>query len=208
MKRYAAITIEVAADMKFTQNRVRHVVALCYALLIGPQLSFSHPEARAIFELPWPKEHFTHVLSVGYTQLGSAPNQTHADMKMFDHQACIVATMIGFDVDDAWAFDIDETVNLTLTYVPAATTAPFEVQWDQNGGEGHGLIRVTPEPGPEKRTLTLKLDRARFAGQGTRGIDIAVGPGRNGRVALCDIAISRTRTTRVPRDFGQLKLSV
>ena len=42
--------------------------------------------------------------------------------------------MIGFDVDDSYAFDIDETVNLTLTYAPGVTTAPFDVQWDQDGG--------------------------------------------------------------------------
>ena len=176
-------------------------------LLLAQQLS-SHPEARAIFELPWHKEHFSHVLAVGYTQLGSAPNQTHADMKMIEGQPCSIGTMIGFDVDDSYAFDIDEAVNLTLTYAPGATTATFEVQWDQNGGEGHGLIRVTPEPGPTFRTVNLKLDRARFAGAGTRGIDIAIGSGRNGRVALCDIAISRTGATKAPAGFGHFTLSV
>jgi hypothetical protein len=183
-------------------------LALGTAFMLAPQLLISHPEARAIQEMPWHKEHFTHVLSVGYTQLGSAPNQTHADMRMIDHQPCIVATMLGFDVDDSYAFNIDESVELTLTYSPGQTTAPFEVQWDRNGGEGHGLITVTPEPGVAKRTIKLKLDRARFAGQGTRGIDIAIGPGRNGRLALCDIAISRTWTTKLPESFGHLKLTV
>ena len=190
------------------RNR-RWIVLPCGSVfLLAPLVLLSHPEARAIRDLPWNKEHFTHVLSVGYTQLGSAPNQTHADMKMIEHQACIIGTMIGFDVDDSYAFDIDETVNLTLTYAPALTTAPFDVQWDQNGGEGHGMIQVIPEPGATLRTVDLKLDRARFAGQGTRGIDIAVGPGRNGRVALCDIAISRTGTTKTPDAFGHFKLSV
>jgi hypothetical protein len=176
-------------------------------LLLAQHLS-SHPEARAIFDLPWQKEHFSHVLSVGYTQLGSAPNQTHADMKMIEHQACIIGTMIGFDVDNSYAFDIDETVELTLTYAPRVTTSPFDVQWDQNGGDGHGLIRVTPEPGSTFRTVHLKLERARFAGQGTRGIDIAVGPGRRGLVGLCDIAISRSGTTKIPDTFGRFKLAV
>ena len=198
--------------MESRNRTVWPLVALSLGILLGPEALLSHPEARAIFELPWHKEHFSHVLSVGYTQLGSAPNQTHADMKLIERHSCIIGTMIGFDVDNAYAFDIDETVNLTLTYAPAATTAPFDVQWDQNGGEGHGLIKVTPEPlGPEEaplRSVTLTLDRARFAGLGTRGIDIAVGPGRNGRVALCDIAISRTGTTKTPDKFGQLKLSV
>ncbi|MGD1098474.1 MAG: CehA/McbA family metallohydrolase, partial [Bryobacteraceae bacterium] len=192
-------------------RRVWSLLVLGAGALLAPQGLISHPEARAIRELPWRKEHFSHVLSVGYTQLGSAPNQTHADMKLIDHRSCIIGTMIGFDVDDSYAFDIDETVNLTVTYATEATTAPFDVQWDQNGGEGHGSIKVQPEPampGSTLRTITLKLDRARLAGQGTRGIDIAVGPGRNGRVALCDIAISRTWTTKAPDAFGQFKLSV
>lgn len=192
----------------YLKHRQLKNLAPAIALLFAPSLLISHPEARAIFDMPWHKEHFTHVLSVGYTQLGSAPNQTHADMKMIDHEACIVATMLGFDVDDSFAFNIDEDANLILTYAPGSTTAPFDVQWDQNGGEGHGVIHVTPEPGAVKRTVKLKLDRARFAGLGTRGIDIAIGPGRNGRVALCDIAISRTWTTKLPETFGQLKLTV
>jgi hypothetical protein len=170
--------------------------------------SFSHPEARAITELNWPKEHFKHVLSVGYTQLGMAPNQTHAEMKTIEGRSCIVATMLGFDVDDTYAFDIDEPVNLTLTYALDGATGPFSVTWDQNGGQGHGAIPVTPEPGAPFRTVTLKLDRARFAGLGTRGIDIAVGPGRNGHVALCDIAIARSWTTKTPEAFGPFKLDV
>jgi hypothetical protein len=192
---------------KRSQIRLRATAGIAL-YFVWTRLVVAHPEARAIQELPWHKEHFTHVLSVGYTQLGSAPNQTHADMKMIDHQACIVATMIGLDVDDSYAFDIDETVELTLTYAPGSTNAPFDVQWDQNGGEGHGLLRVIPEPGELKRTVNLKLDRARFAGLGTRGIDIAIGPGRNGRVALCDVAISRTWTTKPPDAFGGLRLTV
>ena len=177
------------------------------AVFLVPQL-VSHPEARAITELSWPKEHFSHILSVGYTQLGQAPNQTHAEMKTIGNRSCVVATMIGFDVDDKYAFDIDETVDLTLTYANDGTTGPFNVTWDQNGGEGHGSIPVQPETGEPFHTVTLKLDRARLAGLGTRGIDIAVGPGRNGRVALCDIAISRSFATTAPQAFGELMLDI
>ena len=196
-----------AKPMKF-MKRSLELAVLSLPLLVVPKVLLSHPEARAILEIPWHKEHFTHVLSVGYTELGSAPNQSHADMKMIDHQACIVATMLGFDVDDSYGFDIDESVDLTITYANGYTTAPFDVQWDQNGGEGHGLIHVTPELGQPKRSVTVKLDRARFSGAGTRGIDIAIGPGRNGRVALCDIAIARSWTTKLPEKFGEVHITV
>jgi hypothetical protein len=120
----------------------------------------------------------------------------------------VFGTTFGFDVDDTYAYDIDETVELTLTYVPSLTSDPFVVVWDQNGGEGHGRIEIKPESGAPLRTITLKLDRARFAGQGTRGIDLAVGAVRRGQVAVCDIQIKRSGTTQRPTQFGKVKLTV
>jgi hypothetical protein len=69
-------------------------------------------------------------------------------------------------VDDAFAFDIDETVNLTVTYMAGPTT-PFNVAWERNGGDGYAVgSEVVPEPGTGLRTVTFRLPRARFAGQG------------------------------------------
>ena len=107
-----------------------------------------------------------------------------------------------------YAFEIDEPVELTLTYAPEHTdAATFMVVWDQNGGEGHGVIEITPEPGSGFRRTTVNLERARFAGLGAKQTDLAIGA-RRGRVALCDIAIARSNTTRTPVTFGQIELTV
>src|SRR5580692_8267157 len=160
----------------------KHVCLLLLMALSGPSRLWAHPEARYIQELDWKKDHFSHVLAVGYTELGSGVNESHAEVRQIGDRSCVFGTTIGFDVDDTYAYDIDETVELTLTYVPSLTSDPFVVVWDQNGGEGHGRIEIKPESGAPLRTITLKLDRARFAGQGTRGIDLAVGAVRRGQV--------------------------
>ena len=55
-------------------------------------------------------------------------------------------------------------------------TTPFTVAWDRNGGDGYGVsTEVMPEPGTGLHTVTLRLDRARFAGQGILKTDLAVG---------------------------------
>jgi len=183
----------------------------CLLLLIisaGPSRLWAHPEARYIQELDWKKDHFSHVLAVGYTELGSGVNQSHAEVKQIGERSCVVGTTVGFDVDDSYAFDIDEAVQLTLTYVPSLTTDPMLVVWDKNGGEGHGYLEVKPESGAAVRSVTLQLQRARFAGQGARGIDLAIGAQRKGQVAICDVQIARSGTTKHPIAVGRVRLTI
>lgn len=45
------------------------------------------------------------------------------------------------NVDDAYAFDIDQPVTVTLTYASALTTR-FTVVWDRNGGNSLGRTDV------------------------------------------------------------------
>src|SRR5262249_19002103 len=54
---------------------------------------------------------------------------------------------------------------------------------------------------------TIRLDRARFAGLGARGTDIAVGA-RRGVVALCDVRVARTNQTAAPSGFGMVRIEV
>ena len=121
-------------------------------------------------------------------------------------RSCVVGPLVAFDVDDQYAYDIDEPVELTLTYAPALTT-PFVVGWDRNGGDGFAVTEaIEPVPGDRFREVTITLDRARLAGRGIHGTDLAVG-GRGG-VALCDIELVRSGTTTVETAFGRLRLDV
>jgi len=53
----------------------------------------------------------------------------------------------------------------------------------------------------------VRLDRARFAGQGAQGVDIALNA-RQGAFGLCDVEIARTNTTKAPAAFGRVKLDI
>ena len=161
-------------------------------------------EARDVEVIPWQKENITRSLGLGRS-LGLRFRNA-IEMKTVGGKSCAVGTILAFDVNDSFAFDIDEPVELTLTYAPALS-APFVVAWDKNAGEGRGLSdEIALEPGVALRKVTVTLDRARLAGRGTLGTDIAVGS-REG-VCLCDIELSRSGETRQTDAFGRLNLDV
>ncbi len=165
-------------------------------------------EARYIEPVPWHKENFTKVIGLGYPELGMEMDVAHAEMRTIDGRECVVGNMISFDVDDDYAYDIDESVDLTLTYAPELTSAAsFQVIWDRNGGDGHGRLEVEVEPGAMFRQVTVTLDRARLAGLGAQQTDFAVGTS-GATVALCDVSIERSGTTPAPSQFGVVRLTV
>ena len=136
-------------------------------------------EARYVVEVDWPRPRIAHTYGLSYSELGPGAYRNEVETRTVGGRQCVVGGLIGFDVDDDYAFDIDEPVTLTLTYAPALTT-PFTVVWDQNGGNRRGQIEVRPEAGESLRSVTLTLDRARMAGHGTRGIDVAAGQAAKG----------------------------
>ena len=162
-------------------------------------------EARYVMELDWTRPRIAHTYGLSYSELGLGAYRNEVEARTVGGRQCAVGGLIGFDVDDAYAFDIDEPVSLTLTYAPALTT-PFAVVWDRNGGNGLGRTEVRPQPGEILQSVALTLDRARLAGHGTRGIDIAVGS-RDG-VAVCDIEVTRSGATEAPAAFGRVRLQI
>src|SRR5258706_3016252 len=163
-------------------------------------------EARYVELVQWKKEHISHVFGVGASALGVPGSRNSLQLRTIENKACVIGSVIAFDVNDAYAFDIDEPVTLAVTYAPALST-PFVVGWDKNGGTGLGITEpIEPEPGSVFRTVTVTLDRARLAGQGTQGSDIAIGS-RTG-VAPCDVAVTRSGTTTAPTAFGEVRLTV
>ena len=179
------------------------------------RVSSHNVEARYIQPMPWHKEHFARIFAMGYAELGHDLDVSHAQMQTISGKSCIVGNMVAFEVDSRYAFDIDEPVELTLTYAPEFTTAPLVVLWNKNGGLGRGEIRINPEPGAALRQIKVTLERARFAKFGTQGVDIAIessddkeGGIPDGKVALCDIQIARSGKTKMPTGFGRLQLDV
>jgi hypothetical protein len=183
----------------------RFLAAIAYsvvgaAIVIGA----SGDDARYSAPLPWKKPHLSRVFAVGYTDLGTN-GRGSSEIKTLNGQPCVVGPTLGFDVDDAYAFDIDEPVELTLTYVPAQTTArTLVVLFDKSGGDGRGSIEVTPERAGTTAEAKLRLDRARFAGQGAQGTDFAIAA-RQGTMALCDVVVTRSATTKPLAASGTMR---
>lgn len=203
--------------------RIAPWLAAGLAVLFGPAAPAHNVEARYVEPLPWHLSHFSKVLALSYSELGLDFDYSHAAMRTVEGRSCAVGgqtsgpgpaagtgiragAVVAFEVDKSYAADIDEPVTLALTYAPALTGGPIVVVWDKNGGMGQGRLEIEPEPGAPFRTVTVTLDRARFAGLGTAGVDLAIGSASG--LALCDVHLSRSFRTAAAAAHGKLRLEV
>jgi hypothetical protein len=198
---------------------------LSIATLLPYEARAHGTEARYVEIADWSKPNFARTFATNRAHLGSLPNRA-AMVELgatppppsprarnllqkveIEGQQCIFSDIMAFDVDDDFAFDIDEAVIFTMTYVPDLSS-PFIVAWDRNGGTGEAQTEETTpaSSGPKIQTVSFSMDRARLAGQGVQGSDIAIAA-RNGLV-LCDIAIERSNATKPVTAYGTVKLRI
>ncbi|MYG20151.1 MAG: hypothetical protein F4208_11455 [Gemmatimonadales bacterium] len=171
-------------------------------------------DARFVVELEWPRENIARTLGVARSELGMYGRGNPFQTRDIGDWTCVVGPLFALDIDDGFAFDIDEPVDLVVTYAPELT-GPFSVGFNDNGGDGIGeSATVEPESasgsgaggGAVLATARVTLERARFAAHGIRDTDLAIG-GPEG-IALCDIEVVRSHTTPVPAGHGTLRLTV
>jgi hypothetical protein len=116
-------------------------------------------EARYVEVVPWSMPRIAHTYALSYTELGIGASRGMLVMRTVEDRQCATGAVLGFDVEDTFAFDLDEPVTVRLTYAPAYSK-PFAVYWDANGGEGLGRSEVQVEPGAALREVTITLARA------------------------------------------------
>ncbi|MCE2532521.1 MAG: CehA/McbA family metallohydrolase [Acidimicrobiia bacterium] len=171
-------------------------------------------EARFVVELEWPRENIARTLGVARSELGMYGRGNPFQTRDIGDRTCVVGPLFALDIDDEFAFDIDEPVDLVVTYAPELT-GPFSVGFNDNGGDGIGeSATIEPESGSGSgpasgstlATARVTLERARFAAHGIRDTDLAIG-GPEG-IALCDIEVERSHATPVPAAHGMLRLTV
>jgi hypothetical protein len=163
-------------------------------------------EARRVELLSWTRDRIVRVIGANRSELGLNGSKVPTEIKTIGGMSCLFGDLFAFDVEDSYAFDIDEPVDVTITYAPDLTQA-FTVAWDQNGGDGYGRSNeIRPERGAMLRQATVRLERARLAGLGILRTDLAVAA--RGGIAVCDIAISRSGTTKAPAAFGTVRVEV
>ena len=196
-------------DALTTMGTLLRTAAVLSVLAIPLQTVHAHgTEARYVEIMKWDKPNFSQIFASNRSHLEGMPSnwvEATPSVQQIDGKSCLVGQLFGFNVDDKYAFDIDEQVKLTLTYAAEYTT-PFIVGWDKNGGNGAGITELKPEKNSKFVTLTLPLDRARFAGQATQGADIAMSAKGLGSMAICDIQVERSNTTKAATEFGSVQL--
>ena len=166
-------------------------------------------DARYVEPIPLTANHVTRVLAVSRSELGLSGSKRKAVMKAVDGRTCAVGSLFSFDVDDQYAYDVDEPIDVTVTYVPALTTAAFAVAWDKNGGDGYGVSTdIQPDSTAALGRVTLRLDRARLAGQGVLNTDLAIGARNQGVIAVCNVEVARSNATRAAAATGRIHLDV
>lgn len=195
-----------AATSLALRASVSIAIAVCAASFVQ-QVHAHGTEARYVEFVQWPKENVTKIFGTNRTYFDGAEGRTKPiQTTAIDGKSCVLGDIIAFDVSDKLAFDIDESVTLTLTYAAEYST-PFVIGYDMNGGTGQGLMpEMMPETGTGFREVKVTLDRARFAGQGTQGSDVAIAS--RGGFALCDLKIARSNTTKPANPLGRIQLSV
>jgi len=171
-----------------------------------PPLHAHGTEARRVELLNWTRDRIVRVIGANRSELGLNGSKVPTEMRTVAGRSCLFGDLFAFDVADHYAFDIDEAVDVTLTYAPELTQ-PFTVAWDRNGGDGFGRSNeIQPERGMILRQTTVRLDRARLAGLGIMKTDFAVAA--RGGITLCDIAVARSGVTRPPVPSGGLRIQV
>lgn len=116
-----------------------------------------------------------------------------------DGHQCLVGPYFFFDVDDRFAFDIDETVSLELLFDRSQTDG-FNVSYDHAINPKAKQLRFDPDYTERWERVTVPLERARFANRKYEKTDFAIGalgakhPQNkevNGELALCGLKITR-----------------
>lgn len=192
-------------------NRVWRLVA--FGLLVASGAVLAHPEhgqpegVRGTHRVQWPARDVAAVYSAGYPDsfgLSAYFNRREVKLGTIEGRACVTADFLAFDVTDDFGRDIDETVRLRLTLYgnPGAKLAYSYDRNDQS--EPVGFIDV-PGGSGKMQVVEVDLDRARFAGRGIAGTDIAlategtfvVGKGAEpSTFTLCGIELTRSFTSR------------
>jgi hypothetical protein len=189
-------------------NAAPQLVALGLAALLPLQAGAHGNEARMVEFLDWKSfPNVTRAFGTNRSSFdGTANSWFRPQIREIEGDSCVVGELFGFDVDNRYAFDIDEPVELTLK-VASQYTAPFVVGWDRNGGTGSGTTqKIATDSTQTFQEIKVTLDRARFAGQGTQGSDFAIGA--PGGMALCDLKVVRSNQTVAPAAAGQFELTI
>ncbi len=134
-----------------------------------------------------------------------------------DGHQCLVGPYFFFDVDDDFAFNIDETISLELLFDRSLTDG-FNLSYDHAVNPEAKQFKLNPAYEKRWERVTVQLERARLANRKYEKTDFAIGAlgakhpqdrDVNGELALCGLKISREQLEQSEElELGTIKLDI
>ena len=199
---------------------LRRILIIPVLLVAGPvAIGHEFQGAHGTVTVDWNLANISRVLSSGYgDSFGTEAwaRRGFPEVVSIDGRQCVDGTYFLFDVDDDYAFDIDEPVRISVL-VDRSSSAGFRISYDQNGVAENSRAIEFPGSGSRWHRHEVTLDRARFANRGESGADFTIAapdgtwfgdPDGDHRIVLCDVVVERSGLTASPAGLGRLRLAV
>jgi hypothetical protein len=183
------------------------MAGVCFSAIV-----LSHGDgARGGHILDWHNESVSRVISPSYTfnNFFIESYGTAGDSVSVDGRHCMQAAVLNVDVRDAYGFDLNESVELTLTIDRKTSAANIAVNYDRVGGPGSIEQALQKNPSNQFEEVTVSLPSARFANRGEHGTDFMLSADAQAEamIAVCDIRVRRSFETPAAQ-FGWLDLTI
>ena len=149
---------------------------LVFVLSLGEVSSHEFSGAHGTVVVDWSAPNISRVLSSGYgDSFGTEAwaRKGFPDPVAVGDRQCVEGSYFLFDVDDEYAFDIDETIELELDF-DRSRSSGFFISYDQNAVAENIQQIEFPDSEEPWHTQTIKLKRARFANRGESGSDFTL----------------------------------
>ena len=201
--------------MRTTNSIVAILVLLTGSVVIAHEFTGAHGTVT----VDWAAPNINRVLSSGYGDSFGTESWTRKGFPEpveVDGRQCVKGTYFLFDVDDEFAFDIDETVTIDMLFDRRQSAGLF-ISYDQNVASENISEISFPDSNDRWHSQVITLDRARFANRGESGSDFTIAapdgtwfgdPEKNHTIVLCDLSIKRSNETVKSKEFGQFRLTV
>ena len=192
-------------------------------LLLNSGISVAHEfsGAHGTVTVDWTAPNISRVLSSGYgDSFGTEAwaRKGFPETVEVEGRQCVKGTYFLFDVDDVFAFDIDETVTVEMLFDRRQSEGLF-ISYDQNVVAENISEISFPDSNADDRwhSQAITLERARFANRGESGSDftIAAPDGtwfgdaeKDHTIVLCDLAVTRSNDTIESSEIGHIRLTV
>ena len=187
--------------------------ALLLLVLAAPAFAHERDNAAGIFPLDWTTDQVEQTYAIGvFNTFGLRVDNdpSRAGVKVIDGERVLQGIALAFAVDDQFAFDVDETITAEVE-LDVTNLREFYIAYDRNGTPD-SVTRVEVPAGSEGwLTLSVDLERARFANRGFGGTDLVLASGIDMSSTLLfirSIRLKRSGSTPPHAGAGSIEIQI